>query len=85
MTIDEATEELEIGVKAAEESNFTKGQEAMKLGIEALKLLKAADIEGGMHTFKGESVEQCILIRKSDLEAGPFASLLTGEESLTVE
>ncbi len=51
---------------------------AYKLSFEALKLLSSADFSGGAHTFKGQSVEECIFIRKSDLKAGPFADLLKG-------
>jgi hypothetical protein len=76
MTMDEAIAQLEsfhswFGLDFGE-----KDLAAIQRGVEALKLLKAADFSGGAHTFKGKTVEQCIFIRRADLEAGPFADLL---------
>ncbi|MBA7589021.1 hypothetical protein ES708_31094 [subsurface metagenome] len=78
ITIDEAIQSLERDTASFSPLAIPDVIEAEKLGIEALKLLSSADFSGGAHTFKGQSVEECIFIRKSDLEAGPFADLLKG-------
>jgi len=78
MTIDEAIKILEALYKGGLSPSHPNPKEAFKLGIEALKLLKLADVEGGAHTFKGKSVEDCILIRKSDVSAGLAGTLLLG-------
>lgn len=79
ISIDEAIELLTRRQKGTDPLYLPKLSEAEALGIEALKLLSSADFSGGAHTFKGKSVEQCIFIRISDLEAGPFADLLKKE------
>jgi hypothetical protein len=76
MTMDEAIDQLEsfhswFGLDFGE-----KDLAAIQMGVEALKLIKAADFSGGAHTFKGKSVEQCVLIPKDQVAAGPFADLL---------
>ncbi|MBA7547252.1 hypothetical protein ES705_39660 [subsurface metagenome] len=76
--IGEAIEVLTQHQKGTDLLYLPRLPDAEKLGIEALKLLSSADFSGGAHTFKGQSVEECIFIRKSDLEAGPFADLLKG-------
>jgi hypothetical protein len=76
MTMDEAIKLIQEDIDDESVDWDTPLGEAYKMSFEALKLLKAADFSGGAHTFKGKSVEQCVLIPKDKVAAGPFADLL---------
>lgn len=83
ITIDKAIEVLNCMLVPIRPIHKKERKDALKLSVEGLKLLKSADLEGGPHTFKGRSVEECIFIRKADLQAGPLAVLLSGKEEVS--
>lgn len=74
--MDEAIKTLDDYMNCEGDTEPVTLDSAIIMSLEALKLLSSADFGGGAHTFKGQSVERCIFIRRSDLEAGPFANLL---------
>jgi hypothetical protein len=76
ITVDEAIKQLESFHSWFGLDFGDKDLAAIQKGTEALKLISLADFSGGAHTFKGKTVEQCIFIKRSDVEAGPFADLL---------